>query len=206
MRGKPAVAAAAAARRCQWRPGWLPPGVPATRRPAVAPTHATDAAPCQTAGPTAYRICNPAGNPKLWTQLGIGSVYAKAQYRQYTDASFQTLKPRPSEDEHLGNLGPLMRASVGQVLTVVLRNNLPFPVNLLPAGVQPADAAAGADGDAAAVLSPEVQPGQEATYRFLVPASMGPSELEPSAKLWLYRCGTVAVRCAGSSRREWHAV
>jgi hephaestin len=124
-------------------------------------------------------------------QLGIGSVYTKAQYRQYTDASFQTLKPRPAEDEHLGILGPLMRASVGQVLTVVLRNNLPFPVNLLPAGVQPADAAGAADGAAAAALSPEVQPGQEATYRFVVPASIGPSELEPSAKLWLYRCSTV---------------
>lgn len=30
-----------------------------------------------------------AGDPTLWTQLGVGSTYAKAQYRRYTDSSFQ---------------------------------------------------------------------------------------------------------------------
>ena len=93
----------------------------------------------------------------------------------------QTLRPKAPEEEHTGLLGPILRAAVGDVITITLRNNLGFPVNLEPAGVQPAD------GGNEAQLSPAVQPGQVATYRFLVPPSMGPSEMEPAAKLWLYR-------------------
>ena len=40
----------------------------------------------------------------------IGSVYRKALYREYTDGTFSTLKPRPQEWQHLGLLGPLIRA------------------------------------------------------------------------------------------------
>lgn len=128
------------------------------------------------------------GDATLWTQLGVGSNYTKAQYRQYTDASFQTLQPKGDAEEHTGLLGPVMRAAVGQVLTVVFKNNLGFPVNLQPAGLQaylPPGTAANAD--AAALLSPPAQPNATVTYRFLVPAAAGPSANEPSAKLWLYR-------------------
>lgn len=101
----------------------------------------------------------------------------------------QTLKPKSDDEEHTGLLGPVLRAAVGQVLTVVLRNNLDYPVNLQPAGLQaylPAGSAAAAN--AAAALSPAAQPNATVTYRFLVPAAAGPSPAEPSAKLWLYRC------------------
>ncbi len=43
----------------------------------------------------------------------IGSTYTKALYREYTDATFTTLKPRPVEDAYLGILGPTIRAQVG---------------------------------------------------------------------------------------------
>ena len=46
----------------------------------------------------------------------IGRSYKKAIYREYTDASFQTLKPRPAEWQHLGILGPLIRAEVGDTI------------------------------------------------------------------------------------------
>jgi len=36
----------------------------------------------------------------------IGHVYVKALYREYTNASFTTVKPRPAEWAHLGVLGP----------------------------------------------------------------------------------------------------
>src|SRR5690349_3984676 len=32
----------------------------------------------------------------------IGSTYRKALYREYTDATFQTLKPRPANQAYLG--------------------------------------------------------------------------------------------------------
>jgi hypothetical protein len=91
-------------------------------------------------------------------------------------------------------LGPIIRAAVGQVVTVVLKNNLSFPCNLEPSGVQPEKP--GADG--AAALSPEAAPGATVTYRWLVPDSMGPGPMEPSAKLWLYRW--VAVGGCGCRR------
>ncbi|KAI7843651.1 hypothetical protein COHA_002890 [Chlorella ohadii] len=132
------------------------------------------------------------GDSTLWTQLGVGSTYTKAQYRRYTDSSFSALAEVPQQDKHVGIYGPILRASVGQVLTIVLKNNLPFAINLEPAGVQPADgAAAVVQPDPTPVgqtaVAPSVAPGETVTYRFLVPTSMGPSELEPSAKMWLYR-------------------
>jgi manganese oxidase len=41
----------------------------------------------------------------------IGSKYKKAQYIEYTDASFTTIKPTPVWQ---GNLGPTIRAEVLQ--------------------------------------------------------------------------------------------
>jgi hephaestin len=59
------------------------------------------------------------GTAAAYTQPGpnhIGHVYRKAVYREYTDGTFATRKPRPPEDEYLGLLGPVLRAEVGDVL------------------------------------------------------------------------------------------
>src|SRR5829696_9830761 len=65
----------------------------------------------------------------------IGKVYLKALYREYTDATFTTLKPRPAEWQHLGTLGPVIRAEVGDTIVVHFRNNTRFPVSVHPHGV-----------------------------------------------------------------------
>ena len=65
----------------------------------------------------------------------IGRKAKKALYREYTDDTFSTLKPRPSEWEHLGFLGPLVRAEVGDTIRVVFRNNTKFPASVHPHGV-----------------------------------------------------------------------
>src|SRR4051812_23962366 len=55
------------------------------------------------------------GTAAAYTQAGadrIGHVYRKAVYREYTDATFATRKPRAAEDEYLGVLGPTLRAEV----------------------------------------------------------------------------------------------
>src|SRR5262249_18954431 len=62
----------------------------------------------------------------------IGHKYYKAVYREYTDATFRTPKPR---DESLGILGPIIRAEVGDTITVEFRNNTPIPVGIHPHGV-----------------------------------------------------------------------
>lgn len=38
--------------------------------------------------------CSAAGDAALWTKLGVGSNYTKAQYRQYTDDTFQACGPQ----------------------------------------------------------------------------------------------------------------
>ena len=65
----------------------------------------------------------------------IGKVYRKAIYREYTDASFTQLKLRAPEWEHLGILGPVLRAEVGDTIRVVFRNNATRPYSMHPHGV-----------------------------------------------------------------------
>lgn len=65
----------------------------------------------------------------------IGPMYRKAVFREYTDDTFRTLKPRPPELAHMGLLGPVIRAEVGDTIKVVLRNNASFPFSLHPHGV-----------------------------------------------------------------------
>src|SRR5215510_11428059 len=66
------------------------------------------------------------GDGKMFTERGphrIGTVYRKALYREYTDETFSTLKPRPADSEYLGMLGPVLRAEVGETIRVVFKNN-----------------------------------------------------------------------------------
>ena len=53
----------------------------------------------------------------------IGSTYIKALYREYTDDTFSELKPRISEWQHLGTLGPMIHAEVCDTIKVVFKNN-----------------------------------------------------------------------------------
>ena len=65
----------------------------------------------------------------------IGRVYVKAQYRAYTDASFTTRTPIPDQWRHLGILGPVIHAEVGDTVKVVFKNNLDRPASVHAHGV-----------------------------------------------------------------------
>lgn len=41
------------------------------------------------------------------SEISLGHIYKKTIFREYTDATFTTLKPRPAAWQHLGLLGPL---------------------------------------------------------------------------------------------------
>jgi hypothetical protein len=65
------------------------------------------------------------GETKIWTEHGkdrIGNVYRKAIYREYTDETFNTERKREKEWEHLGIMGPLIRAEVGDTVVIHFRN------------------------------------------------------------------------------------
>lgn len=62
----------------------------------------------------------------------IGSVYKKAMFRQYTDATYSYLAPRPA---WLGFLGPILRAEVDDVIVVHLKNFATKNYSMHPHGV-----------------------------------------------------------------------
>ncbi len=130
---------------------------------------------------------------KMFTESGphnIGKVYRKAIYREYTDASFSTLKPRPPEWQHLGILGPVLRAEVGDTIKVIFKNNATRPYSLHPHGVFYTKESEGSvydDGATAAQKANSVvPPGETHTYVWEVPERSGPGPGDGSSIVWLY--------------------
>ena len=123
----------------------------------------------------------------------IGLVYRKAVYREYTDSTFTTLKPRAKEWEHLGIVGPLLRAEVGDTIRVIFRNNAHQPYSMHPHGVFYAKSSEGAeyaDGTPGGAASGVVAPGATTTYVWPVPERAGPAAHDQSSVLWMYHSHT----------------
>lgn len=124
----------------------------------------------------------------------IGRTYKKAIYREYTDSTFSVLKPRTPEWEHLGFLGPLIRAEVGDTIRVVFRNNVGFPAGLHPHGVfynKDSEGAPYVDGtEGNDKLDDGVPPGGTHTYVWPVPERAGPGRGDPSSVMWMYHSHT----------------
>jgi manganese oxidase len=120
----------------------------------------------------------------------IGHVYKKARYREYTDASFTTLKAVPSQWQHLGILGPVIHAQVGDTIRVVFKNKTPFPASIHPHGVfynKNAEGAPYNDGTSGGNKADDsVAPGATFTYVWSVPARAGPGPMDGSSALWMY--------------------
>ncbi|XP_018617415.2 ceruloplasmin [Scleropages formosus] len=66
----------------------------------------------------------------------IGGRYKKAIYVEYTDDTFTKHKERTPEEEHLGILGPVIRAEVEDTIKVTFRNKATRPYSIQPHGVQ----------------------------------------------------------------------
>jgi FtsP/CotA-like multicopper oxidase with cupredoxin domain len=117
-------------------------------------------------------------------------VYHKAIYREYTDGTFQTLKVRPQQWEHLGILGPLIRAEVGDSIRILFRNNTHLSLTMHPHGVEYKKDAEGAlysDGTQGTVKADDqVRPGGTYTYLWTVPERSGPASMDVSSVLWMY--------------------
>jgi FtsP/CotA-like multicopper oxidase with cupredoxin domain len=132
-----------------------------------------------------------------WVNPGpdrIGTKYKKALYREYTDGTFTTLKPRPPEWEHLGFLGPLLRAEVGDTIRVVFRNNVTFPASMHPHGVFYDKDSEGAptkdDTPGSDKADDAVPPGGTHTYVWPVPERAGPAEGDGNSVFWMYHSHT----------------
>jgi len=126
--------------------------------------------------------------------VNIGHRFLKAIYREYTDSTFTTLKPRDAAWEHLGILGPLLRAVVGDTVRVVFRNNTPRPASMHPHGVFYAKSSEGApyaDATSGADKADDaVPPGGTYVYVWPVPARAGPGPGDGSSVMWMYHSHT----------------
>ncbi len=137
------------------------------------------------------------GMAKAYTENGphrIGTVYRKAIYREYTDASFSKLKIRPPEEQYLGLLGPILRAEVGDTIKVIFKNNGTHPFSMHPHGVfylKDSEGAPYVDGTSGKdKLDDAVPPGGMHTYVWPVPERAGPGPNDPSSIVWLYHSHT----------------
>ena len=118
--------------------------------------------------------------------IALGRVYKKTVFREYTDATFKTLKPRPPQWEHLGILGPMIRAEVGDTIQIVFKNNAAHPHSMHPHGVIYEKASEGAQYDDGTGQKFAVAPGATHTYTWGVPERAGPAHGEGSSIIWMY--------------------
>jgi FtsP/CotA-like multicopper oxidase with cupredoxin domain len=124
----------------------------------------------------------------------LGRVYRKAIYREYTDSTFSTRAVRPAAWEHLGILGPLLRAEVGDTIRVVFKNLADRPYSMHPHGVfynKDSEGSPYEDGSGAANKADDgVPPGQSHVYVWPVPERAGPADGERSSVVWMYHSHT----------------
>ncbi|XP_061096678.1 ceruloplasmin [Conger conger] len=149
----------------------------------------------------------------------IGGKYKKAVYKEYTDNTFTTRKERTAEEEHLGILGPVIRAEEGDTIRVIFRNKATHPYSMQPHGVEYAIKQDGtlydsipAETDRSKILlqkiknagpptpppASQVQPGTAFTYEWVVPKDGGPVEGDADCITRLYYSAVDSVKDTSS--------
>lgn len=123
------------------------------------------------------------------TNNRIGGKYKKARFHQYSDSSFKTKASLPHPDRHLGLLGPVIRAEVGDIIDVTLYNKLTHPVSFYLQGVS-----LDKSQDGLWVKGPEdsqmsghiITSGATGSYNFTVPWSASPGANDPDCIAYIY--------------------
>jgi FtsP/CotA-like multicopper oxidase with cupredoxin domain len=133
------------------------------------------------------------GHEQSLTKAGkynFGSQFKKALYREYVDASFSKLKSREEKWKHLGFMGPLIRAEVGDTIRITFRNNVNFPASMHPHGVfyqKDSEGAPYADNTSGMDKADDlVPPGGTHEYTWEVRERTGPVPGTSSTAFWMY--------------------
>ncbi|XP_056131996.1 ceruloplasmin [Lampris incognitus] len=123
-----------------------------------------------------HTLTNSPGRVFLDKQDGfIGSRYKKVVYRQFTNDKFTTQVARPADMEHLGIMGPMIHADVGDRVKVVFKNMASRPYSIHAHGVK--------------TESPDVfhtPPGQTHTYTWYVTKTAGPTPEQEECSVGAY--------------------
>ncbi|XP_045213557.2 ferroxidase HEPHL1-like [Mercenaria mercenaria] len=126
----------------------------------------------------------------------IGSIYTKALYREYTDATFIQEKPITAESWHLGVLGPFIKAEVGDVIEVVFKNMATRNYSIHAQGLRYNKTYEGMkyeDGTPVKV-GDGVPVGSMFTYRWEVPETSGPGANGPNCINYMYHSAVDPVK------------
>uniref|UniRef100_A0A7N6BX88 ferroxidase n=1 Tax=Anabas testudineus TaxID=64144 RepID=A0A7N6BX88_ANATE len=104
----------------------------------------------------------------------IGSRYKKVVYREYLDGTFKVQKKREAEQQHLGILGPIIKAEVGEQILITFKNKASRPYSITAHGVR----ASGAHVP--------VKPGHILELTWDVPENSGPGVSDPNCISYAY--------------------
>ncbi|CAN9498549.1 unnamed protein product [Ophioblennius macclurei] len=119
--------------------------------------------------------------------------FTKVVFRGYMDAGFNTPEIRGELDEHLGILGPVIKAEVGQSIMVVFKNKASRPYSLHPNGVSYTKRTEGLSYEDGSTYwyqyDNEVQPNSTFTYLWTVGDMVGPKPEESDCRTWAYYSG-----------------
>eukprot|EP00026_Physarum_polycephalum_P003368 Phypoly_transcript_03379.p1 GENE.Phypoly_transcript_03379~~Phypoly_transcript_03379.p1 ORF type:complete len:694 (+),score=80.95 Phypoly_transcript_03379:340-2421(+) len=108
----------------------------------------------------------------------IGPIYKKARYVEYTNGSFSVAKKGTDEWQHLGLLGPVLRAEVGDYITIHFQNKAKFSFNL---AIDPL-----VGSNAATIARTLTSTGETTIYKWQVPPSSGPTNDDVNSMLLAY--------------------
>ncbi|XP_053515284.1 coagulation factor V isoform X2 [Artibeus jamaicensis] len=119
-----------------------------------------------------------------------GTVYKKVVFRKYLDSTFTKRDPRGEYEEHLGILGPVIRAEVGDVIQVRFKNLASRPYSLHAHGLSYEKSS---EGKMYEDDSPEwfkeddaVQPNSSYTYVWHATGRSGPESPGSACRAWAY--------------------
>ncbi|XP_036611590.1 ceruloplasmin-like [Trichosurus vulpecula] len=120
----------------------------------------------------------------------IGGTYIKLQYKEYTDDSFLTKKTRLPEERHLGLLGPVIKTEVGDTVLVTFLNKANHSLSILPHCLRLTKSNEGSKymtlSGGTPPPSSSIQPGENFTYEWTVPETVGPTSADPVCLTCLY--------------------
>nr|XP_028581903.1 hephaestin-like protein 1 isoform X1 [Podarcis muralis] len=117
----------------------------------------------------------------------IGGQYWKVHYVSYTDGKFTHRKKQTEGATHLGILGPVIKAEVGDTILVTFANKADKNYSMMPHGVAFSKSSEGAPyEDGHQKPGAYVKPGETFKYKWRVPESVGPTGDDPPCLTYLY--------------------
>lgn len=139
-------------------------------------------------GRTGKSLREPGSGPDKYFQKSssrIGGTYWKVRYEAFQDETFQE-RVHQEEETHLGILGPVIRAEVGDTIQVVFYNRASQPFSIQPHGVfyeKNSEGTVYNDGTSHPKVAKSFE---KVTYYWTVPPHAGPTAQDPACLTWMY--------------------